>query len=239
MCCKALARKNFCLWISFYWKWTVASEPWIEITVSFFLFFPRWNVRARGVEVAGRGNVVWSFVRLLWKKKWVISQTVKKSLQLHRAQRKERTLGRIMLRRIFSSLCRISGGRQKTPNSDPGLSHRDNLSKKCPMTHTRTLWGERQLQKGTIFVHMSFYCDFDVVNEANQTYPNQLPSPHRPVPPCYWPTWCSWNSRCCSWNSAPSLASKCDLTLLTPSSPHRKALWLLSPAQALQNTAAK
>lgn len=46
------------------------------------------------------------------------------------------------------------------------------------------------------------------------------PCSHSWVPLCFGPIRCSWNSRCCSCNSAPSLASKCDLTLLfTPPSP--------------------
>lgn len=92
---------------------------------------------------------------------------------------------------------------------------------------------------------MFFYCDTDVVKKQQLINHIQTdshpPALHCHVPLCVWPTWCSWNSRCCSWNSAPSLASKCDLTLLTPppSPPPQKASWLLSLTPALQNTAAK
>lgn len=100
--------------------WKDSSTGMRTINDLFIYLGEMWEPEERRwLEECG---AVWSGLLLGFvKKEWVISQTVKKKLSCY-TERRERLWGRIMLRRIFSSLCRISWRRQKTSNSDLQLN---------------------------------------------------------------------------------------------------------------------
>lgn len=120
----------------------------------------------------GQGIVVWSFVGLCEKEVSHFADSEEKLSSYTERGEKRGLRGRIMLRRFFSSLCRISWGRQKTSNSDPqlkvGLVHEPGRwfergkhhaqIKRC----TETCRGERKL----VFSHI-LYCDLDAVKKPN------------------------------------------------------------------------
>lgn len=70
----------------------------------------------------GQGIVVWSFVGLCEKEVSHFADSEEKLSSYTERGEKRGLWGRIMLRRFFSSLCRISWARQKTSSSDPQLN---------------------------------------------------------------------------------------------------------------------
>lgn len=129
--------------------------------------------------------------------------------------------------------------------SDVCAGQGDRSSKENIVHKQQTYWN--LLRRRNPPKHMtssSLYCDLNVAKKIQikliklTTIPPRLIAVARWV----WPTWCSWNSRCCSWNSAPSLASKCDLTLLTPPSlpsPPKSLVTPLPSPKTLQHSGDK